>query len=64
MSLLEGKGKVKAVVIDLSDTYRKVASRHFPNAKIIADRFHVVRLMLVKNVNKKKQSYSFPSSST
>lgn len=45
MNSLRGKERVKAVVMDLSDTYRKIALKHFPNAKIIADRFHVVRLV-------------------
>jgi transposase len=43
---LEGKDKVKVVCIDLSSTYRHLIKQHFPNAKIVADRFHVIRLML------------------
>ena len=31
--------------MDLSETYRKIVQRYFPNAKIIADRFHVIRLV-------------------
>ena len=42
---VEGKDQVKIVVMDLSETYRSIARRHFPNAKIVADRFHVVRLI-------------------
>jgi len=42
---LEGKDKVKIAVMDLSNTYRNIVTRHFPNAKIVADRFHVVRLI-------------------
>lgn len=34
------------VCIDLSSTYRALIKRYFPNAKIVADRFHVIRLML------------------
>jgi transposase len=30
---------------DLSSTYRALIKRYFPNAKIVADRFHVIRLM-------------------
>lgn len=41
---LKGRDKVKVVVMDLSDTYRSIARKYFPNAKIVADRFHVVRL--------------------
>lgn len=42
---LKGKDKVKVVVMDLSSTYRAIARKHFPNAMIVADRFHVVRLI-------------------
>ncbi len=31
--------------MDLSSTYRSIVKKHFPNAKIVADRFHVIRLM-------------------
>lgn len=34
------------ICIDLSSTYRHLIQRYFPNAKIVADRFHVIRLML------------------
>lgn len=34
------KDKTKVVVMDLSETYRSITRRHFPNAKIVADRFH------------------------
>jgi len=43
---LPGKEAVKVVCIDLSSTYRSLIKRYFPNAKIVADRFHVIRLML------------------
>ena len=42
---LMDKSKVKVVVMDLSETYRTIAKRYFSNAKIVADRFHVIRLM-------------------
>ena len=45
LSKLKGKDRVKVVCIDLSTTYRAIISKHFPNAKIVADRFHVIRLM-------------------
>ena len=43
---LPGKEQVKVVCIDLSSSYRGLIQRYFPNAKIVADRFHVIRLML------------------
>jgi transposase len=43
---LNGKERVKVICIDLSSSYRHLIQRYFPNAKIVADRFHVIRLML------------------
>jgi transposase len=42
---LPGRERVKVVCMDLSRSYRHIIQRYFPNAKIVADRFHVVRLM-------------------
>jgi transposase len=42
---LEGKDQVRVVCIDLSSTYRAVVHKHFPNARIVADRFHGIRLI-------------------
>jgi len=42
---LEGKERVRIVCMDLSSTYRAVVRRHFPKARIVADRFHVIRLI-------------------
>jgi transposase len=39
-----GRDNVKNVIIDLSKNYRKLARELFPKARIIADRFHVIRL--------------------
>jgi transposase len=43
-NLLE-RDKVKVIVMDLSETYRTICRKHFKNAKIVADRFHVIRLV-------------------
>lgn len=40
-----GRENVKNVVLDMSDPFKKFAKNNFPNAKIIADHFHVVRLL-------------------
>src|SRR6185312_2283204 len=40
LQTLPGKEGVKVVCIDLSSTYRSLIKRYFPNAKIVADRFH------------------------
>ena len=42
---LKGRDKVRVICIDLSSTYRRLVKKWFPNARIVADRFHVVRLI-------------------
>lgn len=42
---LSGKEHTQVVCMDLSETYRAIVKRHFPNAIIVADRFHVIRLV-------------------
>lgn len=43
LAQLPGRERVQVVVMDLSETYRRLVKKYFPNAKIVADRFHVVR---------------------
>jgi transposase len=45
LTKLPGKDRVQVVVMDLSSTYRSIVKKYFPKAKIVADRFHVVRLI-------------------
>lgn len=42
---LRGRDNVRVVVMDLSETYRSIIKKYFPKAMIVADRFHVVRLL-------------------
>jgi transposase len=42
---IEGRENVKNVILDLCDPFKNFAASHFPNAKIIADKFHVLRLI-------------------
>jgi len=42
---LEGKNLVRVVCMDLASVYRAIVRKHFPNALIVADRFHVIRLI-------------------
>lgn len=42
---LPGKDNVRLIVMDLSETYRNIARQYFPGATIVADRFHVIRLV-------------------
>jgi len=45
LSKLKGREKVQMINMDLSETYRSIAKQYFPNAKIVADRFHVIKLI-------------------
>ncbi len=40
---LQERKKVKYVVTDLWKTYKDLANTYFPNAKVVADKFHFVR---------------------
>jgi transposase len=42
---LEGKVGVPVVCMDLASHYRALVRKHFPKALIVADRFHVIRLI-------------------
>ncbi len=42
---LEGKDRVRIVCIDLAAVYRSLVRKYFPQAVIVADRFHVIRLV-------------------
>jgi transposase len=42
---LEGKHLVKVVCMDLAVAYRALVRKHFPQARIVADRFHVIRIV-------------------
>jgi transposase len=45
LAALQGREKVRVVCIDLSSPYRSLIASHFPRAKIVADRFHVIRIV-------------------
>jgi len=45
LNRLKDRKKVKIVCIDLSSPYRSMIRKHFPNARIVADRFHVIRVV-------------------
>jgi transposase len=42
---LEGKHLVRIVCMDLAANYRTLVRKHFPQATIVADRFHVIRIV-------------------
>lgn len=45
LAKIREKHRCKVAVMDLSETYRSIVREHFPNAQIVADRFHVVKLI-------------------
>ena len=45
LSYIPGRENVRSVAIDMSDTYKSFVRRFFPNAVIVADKFHVLRLL-------------------
>ena len=45
LAKLPGKDRVRIVCMDLASVYRAIIRKHFPKAKIVADRFHVIRLI-------------------
>ena len=50
-----GREDVSIVVIDLSNGYRSIVRKMFPNAKIIADKFHALRLLSPAMMKLRKQ---------
>lgn len=53
LSHIEGRENVKNVILDLCDPFKNFAREHFPNAKIIADKFHVLRLITPALIRKR-----------
>ena len=43
---LKGRHKVRVVCIDLSNAYRDLIQKWFPNAILVSDRFHTVRIVM------------------
>jgi transposase len=51
---IEGRENVRQVVLDMCDPYRTFAQRFFPNAELVADKFHVLRL-LSPHINRRRR---------
>ena len=49
-----GRENVRFVVADLCDPYKTFAHRFFPNARVVADKFHVLRL-LTPHINRRRR---------
>ena len=45
LSHIPGRENVTGVVLDLADPFKKFVSEFFPNATLVADKFHVLRLL-------------------
>ncbi len=45
LATLPGRGRVRVVAMDLASVYRALVRKYFPRARIVADRFHVIRLI-------------------
>lgn len=45
LTFIPGRERVQEVTLDMSDTFKKFVREFFPNAKLTADKFHVLRLM-------------------
>lgn len=54
LAYIQGRENVKNVNLDMCDPFKKFASEHFPNADIIADKFHVLRL-LTPAINRRRK---------
>lgn len=52
---IPGRENVKVVVMDMSGSYRSFAKKFFPNAVIVADKFHVLRLLTPHIMRKGKE---------
>lgn len=54
LASIPGRDNVRFVVADLCDPYKSFAHRFFPNARVVADKFHVLRL-LTPHINRRRK---------
>jgi len=54
LAYIPGRENVRFVVVDMCDPYRSFVHRFFPNARLVADKFHVLRL-LVPHINRRRK---------
>ena len=52
---IPGRENVKIVCIDLAPGYRSLVKDFFPNARIVADKFHVVKLLMTELMKERKE---------
>lgn len=56
---IEGRENVRLVAIDLADSYKSFVFKYFPNAEIVADKFHVLRLLSPAIIRERKRIHGF-----
>jgi transposase len=54
LSHIGGRENVRNVIVDLCDPFKSFAQGYFPNARLIADKFHVLRL-LTPAINRRRK---------
>lgn len=55
--LRAARANIKAVAIDMSPAYQKAVRKHLPQATVVFDRFHVVKLLNHKLTQLRRQLY-------
>lgn len=55
LSHIQGRENVRHVALDLCDPFKNFAKNFFPNASLVADKFHVLRL-LVPAINRRRKA--------
>ena len=55
LAQIPGRENVQNIVIDMCDPFKSFAKSFFPNAKITADKFHVLRLLSPALLRKRKE---------
>lgn len=55
LAYIPGRENVQSVVMDMCDPFKNFVMEFFPNAKIVADKFHVLRLLSPAIMRKRKQ---------
>lgn len=53
LSHIKGRQNVKNVCLDMCDAFKNFAREYFPNAKLVADKFHVLRLITPALIKKR-----------
>lgn len=52
---IRGREEVKIVCIDLAPGYRSLVKELFPNARVVADKFHVLKLLMTELMKERQQ---------